>query len=767
MEGHLPQAQISPFDPDGDLSSQSTRWKKWVSRLDTFFIAHGIESSERKKAVLLLYAGEAVNDIYDAIPQVEKNPEEGEDVYVKAKAVLSAKFTINVNTDFEINKFRNCKQKPMQTLDQYYSELCKLASTCEFDDRDKEIKAQVIQHCMSGRVRRKALRESMTLKQIIDFARSIDLSEKQASTIENKHSDGINLISQHKSQPRAKHMSHTHQTRHTQRQHAVMCRNCGLEYPHVDRPCPAKGKTCNLCHKENHFAKVCRSSSNKHQSKPRPQHQPHKRSHARGHVNTIETSIDLSSSDEEYVFSVNNKNSTLPQTTIKINNENISAINDTGATINILDRPSYDKINMPLSPSDTTIYTYGSKTPINVLGCFSTEVKSKEHQCVATFHVVNSDSGCLLGHKTATDLQLIQIMNKISISENSQPTPERMASDTLLEQYAHVFDGIGKLKDYKVKLHIDNTVKPVVQKHRRIPFHRRRAVEAQLETLRNSDIIEPAVGPTPWVSPIVTVPKKDPNHIRICVDMRAPNKAIKRERHITPTNDELMNDLNGATVFSKLDLNSGYHQLELDEDSRYITTFSTHIGNFRYKRLMFGISSASELFQNTIKQILADIPGALNISDDILVYGKDQQDHDINLAQTLKRVSENNLTLNKAKCVFNKQRLEYNGNVYSAEGVSPDPKKISAIKDFLRQQMRLKCVAYSVWQHIAADSSKTLRPSVHRCVISPRRQLSSHGQMNMKAQYNKSGKICPTQVPCHTLTQIKLQNLSVMPAQLD
>ena len=134
---------------------------------------------------------------------------------------------------------------------------------------------------------------------------------------------------------------------------------------------------------------------------------------ARGHVNTIETSIDLSSSDEEYVFSVNNKNSTLPQTTIKINHENISAIIDTGATIDIFDRPAYNKINMPLSPSDTTIYTYGNTTPINVLGCFSTEVKSKEHQCVATFHVVNSDSGCLLGHKTATDLQLILYWNNM------------------------------------------------------------------------------------------------------------------------------------------------------------------------------------------------------------------------------------------------------------------------------------------------------------------------------------------------------------------
>ena len=199
MEGHLPQAQISPFDPDGDLSLQSTRWNKWVSRLDTFFIAHGIESSERKSCSFCTQ--EKRSTIYTMRFLKWKKILRRVRMYVKAKAVLSAKFTINVNTDFEINKFRNCKQKPMQTLDQYYSELCKLASTCEFDDRDKEIKAQVIQHCMSGRVRRKALRESMTLKQIIDFARSIDLSEKQASTIENKHSDGINLISQHKSQP--------------------------------------------------------------------------------------------------------------------------------------------------------------------------------------------------------------------------------------------------------------------------------------------------------------------------------------------------------------------------------------------------------------------------------------------------------------------------------------------------------------------------------------------------------------------------------------
>ena len=94
----------------------------------------------------------------------------------------------------------------------------------------------------------------------------------------------------------------------------------------------------------------------------------------------------------------------------------------------------------------------------------------------------------------------------------------------------------------------------------------RRKVEEELVRLEELDIIEKVDGPTPWVSPIVAVPKpKSPNEVRICVDMRIPCTAIQRERHITPTLDDILCDLNGATVFSKIDLNNGYHQLELHE----------------------------------------------------------------------------------------------------------------------------------------------------------------------------------------------------------
>jgi hypothetical protein len=109
------------------------------------------------------------------------------------------------------------------------------------------------------------------------------------------------------------------------------------------------------------------------------------------------------------------------------------------------------------------------------------------------------------------------------------------------------------------------------------------------------------------VSPLVVTPKpKNPDEIHLCIDTPQPNRAILHERHITPTIGALIHDLNGATVSSKIDLNSGYHQLELAPESSYITTFPTHRGLRRYTRLNFGTSSAAEVFQlDAMQQVLS------------------------------------------------------------------------------------------------------------------------------------------------------------------
>ncbi|PIK42246.1 hypothetical protein BSL78_20901 [Apostichopus japonicus] len=241
----------------------------------------------------------------------------------------------------------------------------------------------------------------------------------------------------------------------------------------------------------------------------------------------------------------------------------------------------------------------------------------------------------LLCYQTSIDLGLLYIANSIE-------------SD-MFSRYPELFNGIGKINTETIKLHIDTNVEPKTQKLRTIPFHVRKDVDEEIQRLLDEDVIERVLGPTPWVSPIVTPPKKN-GGVRICVDMREANKAIERERFPMPTVDELISALNGATVFSTLDLSAGYHQFELDEESRYITTFTTHQGLYRYTRLMFGVNAASEKFQKAVSHMLTGLPGVINISDDIIVYGQSKQEHNENLHRVLQRLAECGACLNRDKC---------------------------------------------------------------------------------------------------------------------
>ena len=265
-----------------------------------------------------------------------------------------------------------------------------------------------------------------------------------------------------------------------------------------------------------------------------------------------------------------------PKTTVKINQVKCSMLIDTGPSVNILDEQTYQKIGSPRLQKKNIppLYPYGGGQSLNVKGHCEIMVETANKIDTHKFYVVKGNHGALIGYPSASELELIKVVNKIK--------PQ--------EKYPNLFKGVGKFKDFKVKIHIDPNVKPVAQKHVRTPFHLREKVGDEINKLLKEVIIEKVEGqPTPWISPIVAIPKKNPNEIRVCVDMREPNKAIIRERHLLPTVEEIIHDLNGSTVFSKLDLKSGYHQLELEESSRYITCFSTHIGIFQYKRLNFGI----------------------------------------------------------------------------------------------------------------------------------------------------------------------------------
>ncbi len=234
------------------------------------------------------------------------------------------------------------------------------------------------------------------------------------------------------------------------------------------------------------------------------------------------------------------------------------------------------------------------------------------------------------------------------------------------------------MKGYQTKTHVDKSVKPVAQNPRRISFSLREPVEKKLKQLMDLDIIERVDGPTPWVSPIVVVPKSN-GDIRLCVDMRQANQGVIQERHPIPTFGDMLDNMSGSTVFSKLDLNMGFHQIELDEASRDITTFVTHARLFRYKRLMFVIRSAPELYQHIIRQVISGCLRAENIADDIIVHVRGQKDHDKNLAEVMERVKEQGLSLNESKCEFALLKMEFVGHLLSERGIQPTDARVKAV----------------------------------------------------------------------------------------
>ncbi|XP_055604269.1 uncharacterized protein K02A2.6-like [Uranotaenia lowii] len=238
-----------------------------------------------------------------------------------------------------------------------------------------------------------------------------------------------------------------------------------------------------------------------------------------------------------------------------------------------------------------------------------------------------------------------------------------------------------KIKGVQIEIPIDKSVAPVCQHPRRPPIALLSKIEEKLTSLLVSDIIEPVEGGCQWVSPLVTV-VKDNGDLRLCVDMRRANQAILRERHIMPTVEDFLPRFTSAKYFSRLDIKEAFHQVELKEESRYITTFITHMGLFRYKRLMYGIVVAPEIFQRILEQVLSRCKNTVNFIDDILVFGSTEEEHDAELKVVLSILKDREILLNQEKCLFKVNSLEFLGHTISSEGIRPSNRKVEALQRF-------------------------------------------------------------------------------------
>ena len=261
-----------------------------------------------------------------------------------------------------------------------------------------------------------------------------------------------------------------------------------------------------------------------------------------------------------------------------------------------------------------------------------------------------------------------------------------MTRQDVLDTYKDVFTGIGTLPG-ECEIHLRHDAKPVVHPPRKVPIAIRDRLKTQLDEMEKSHVICKVTEPTEWVNSLVTVQKSN-GTLRICLCPKDLNDAIKRPHYPSKTIDDILPDLAGAKVFSKLDARSGYWSIKLTEKSSMYMTFNTPFGRYRFLRLPFGIKSANDLFQQKMDECLENLPVVKTIVDDIVVYGKDQATHDRNLDLLLTRCREKGIRLNPEKTEIGKQEISFFGHMLTATGLKMDPAKVKAIREMPSPQSK-------------------------------------------------------------------------------
>ena len=175
---------------------------------------------------------------------------------------------------------------------------------------------------------------------------------------------------------------------------------------------------------------------------------------------------------------------------------------------------------------------------------------------------------------------------------------------------------------------------------------------------------------------IIIIIKKS---IRLCIDPRDLNEVLEREPYYSRTIDELISMFAGAKVFTIVDMDKGYWQVVLHPESRKLTCMAFDIGRYQFKRLPMGSSFASDIFQRMLDSVYIGLPGVTGIADDMMIFGRNEEEHDRNLILFLETTRKNGLILNKRKLQFKKEEVSFFGHRWNSTGISPDPKKTESI----------------------------------------------------------------------------------------
>lgn len=656
----------SGMNPPSQMNFEGNIAQNWLKYKQRFLLY--LEASEKTKkpgklkvALLLNQMGDQAIDIYNTFTfDTEADKHNFEKVINKFDEYCQPR----KNIVFDRFRFFSRSQEVGESVDKYVTDLKKMANPCEFgDELSNLIRDRLVLGLLDKTTQERLLREpDLKLEKALDICRANEISKQQVEQISSASNSNVEAVWKFKTANMKKQWHKREESEDMKKK--TPCSRCGIN--HQMRKCPAHGKQCVKCRKMNHFASQCKFEKNIH--------------------GVLEESDEnVSESDEDYsdemanmvILSIKQNvkmvNSVVWRENLLLENKIISCKIDTGSEVNLISMKIYKSLNSKPKLAETNIKLSSySGHIIETLGVCFLNCKFNDKLHVLKFFITKENAEPVLGLEASYELGLIK--NNHSITHNS--------AHKIIDDYADVFGNAGVIhyKPYHITLRKD--AKPSIASARIVPLSLKKKLKLEIDKLVENKVLEPVDEPTDWVHPIVVVPKPN-GSLRVCMDPRSLNKYIKREHYSLPTVENALAEVHGAEVFTVLDASTAFLQVPLDKHSSSLCTIATPFGRYRYKTMPYGINSASEIYQKIINHILGGLEGVIPYIDDVLIFGKNIEEHNQRLKNVLDRARKYNLHFSKSKLQLALPQIKFLGHLVTKNGIKIDSSKVKAIENML------------------------------------------------------------------------------------
>ena len=740
----------------------------------------------KKKALMQSVGGPDMIWLWDYMGKVLEG-----DTY--QQAIDKVRVAITGQTNQAVMKYKLFQGMPQedQAFSSWWSKVKEQADKCDFTGYNQKEAARdaILFQTSNTKLRKRILAEDQDLEAVVKLGLAYEQSNTKAKAMGSNDAEGdrIQRLEEEVARFKLKEKKSTKSGQvagHKKGQLTSRCPTCPDGKRHEGRECfGKKSKECHDCKEPGHFkgAPACKKKKKVRKLKE-------KKSDAE------ETEAELSTTDNESIGRVVeakgetvafSKESGIKDPMVKVSlkprlgaaSRQVRWLADSGVRRTLLAEPEWLALKKAnpgtrLKKNEVSFTPYGTKYKLPVLGRAKVVMTNlKGMKINSMVYVVKGQKESLLGQSDGVRLGILSInpegskpgelVHKMTVvkkepvkktgiisgGETQMQIEAKMSK--LLGEFKPLFEGIGKARIAPIHIYTKKGRKPVAQKQRTVAHHYLEPLRKHLDELLTGDVIEGPLGSehaSGWVSNVVITGKKydagaseeERSKIRVNLDMRLMADVIQTPHFPIPTPEQLRPRFKGSDRFSILDLNHAFHQLEIDEESRKLFVFTTPFGLYRYKRLVMGTPPASAECHSKIEEMLKGLEGVVQIKDDLVIYGEGKQ-HDERLRRVLQRCMEFGLTFRKEKCKLGQPEVLWFGNVFSKQGMSPDPSKVAIIKEWPAPKDKSEVKSFLQTVQFCSGFMRPESGETYSDVTKPLRELTNHGKrFKWTAECNKS-----------------------------